>query len=99
MVDVAPEFIAKVEALVPGAWLEFKQADGEPLRAKLTAILEGGQRFIFVNRRGMKVAERDRAELAVDMLHSRVLVVDERQLFERALERVIGTLREKQAHA
>ena len=98
-VEVAPEIIAKVAALQAGAWLEFQQPNGEPLRAKLTAILEEGQRFIFVNRRGMKVTEKDRAELALDMLNGRVLIVDERQLFERALERVIGTLREKQVHA
>ena len=47
----------------------------------------------------MKVAEWDRAELAIDMLHNRALVVDERQLFDRALERVIGALREKQGNA
>ena len=91
--------MARVAALQTGTWLEFKRPDGEPLRAKLTAVLDAGQRFIFVNRRGMKVAERDQVELALDMLHNRVLVVDERQLFERALERVIGTLRDKQAGA
>ena len=96
---VAPEVMARVAALQTGTWLEFKRPDGEPLRAKLTAVLDAGQRFIFVNRRGMKVAERDQVELALDMLHNRVLVVDERQLFERALERVIGTLRDKQAGA
>ena len=51
---------------------------------------------MFVNRRGMKVAEKTRMELARELQDERVTVLNDAQVFDRALEAVIGNLRQIQ---
>lgn len=93
-VDVEPEFIEKVGKLREGSWVELTQASGEVLRCKLSAIIDPGGRYIFVNRRGMKVAERSRRGLAVELKRRTLSILEESQVFDRALQAVIGNLRQ-----
>jgi hypothetical protein len=67
---------------------------GERLRCKLATIVQPGNRYIFVNRRGMKVAEKNRMELAIALKQRTLAILDESQVFDRALEAVIGNLRQ-----
>jgi hypothetical protein len=91
-----PEIAAQLDALSEGVWVELAQENGERLRCKLAAIVEPGEKYVFVNRRGMKVAERTRAGLAVALKAGQLTVLDESQVFDRALEAVIGNLRQLQ---
>ena len=50
-----------------------------------------------MNRNGLKVAEFGRQELARCFDEGRISLLDENQLFDRALESVIGNLRQLQA--
>jgi hypothetical protein len=93
-VDVEPEYIEQVGKLREGSWVELAQASGELLRCKLSAIVEPGGRYVFVNRRGMKVAERSRRGLAVELKRGTLTVLEESQVFDRALQAVIGNLRQ-----
>lgn len=76
-----------------GAWFEFTAEHGHKTRAKLSAKLNRGAKYIFVNRTGLKVAEKTRRELAVDLREGKVAILDDSQLFDRALESVITSLR------
>jgi hypothetical protein len=93
-VEVEPEFIQQIAKLSEGVWVELKQPSGEILRCKLSTIIEPGGRYIFVNRRGMKVAERSRRGLAVELKRNSLTVLEESQVFDRALQAVIGNLRQ-----
>ena len=100
-VDTLPEpaQLDAVDNLSEGAWLELgdDDADEEPLRCKLATIVGSGTRFVFVNRRGMKVAERSRIQLGVGLGNGQITVLDESEVFDKALEAVIGNLRHLRA--
>jgi hypothetical protein len=93
------EFLDKITAITEGTWVEITQAAPAPaLRCKLTTIVEPDERYVFVNRRGMKVAERTRVELARDLQQERLVVLNDSEVFDRALQAVIGNLRKVQRH-
>ena len=93
-VEPEPEMAREINRLTEGVWVELTQEDGQKLRAKVAAIVQPGSKYIFVNRRGMKVAERNRMSLAVELKRKTIVVLDESQVFDRALEAVIGNLRQ-----
>lgn len=79
-----------------GGWIEVAEADKPSLRCKLTTIVEPGNRYVFVNRRGMKVAEYGRLELAELVAAQALTLLDESEVFDRALQAVVGNLRKMQ---
>ncbi|MGD8418311.1 MAG: DUF1631 domain-containing protein [Pseudomonadales bacterium] len=93
-VDIEPEFMEQIGKLRVGSWVELAHSSGELLRCKLSTIVEPGGRYIFVNRRGMKVAERSRRGLAVELKRKTLTILEESQVFDRALQAVIGNLRQ-----
>lgn len=89
---------AWVQALHTGSWFELTIVVGEPAqRCKLAAIISFSSKYIFVNRNGMKVAEHSAISLAQYHARGLVRLLDDNQLFDRALESVIGNLRRLQA--
>ncbi len=93
-VEIEAEYVDLVGKLREGSWVEITQPSGEVLRAKLSTIIEPGGRYIFVNRRGMKVAERSRPGLAVELKRGSLKILEESQVFDRALQAVISNLRQ-----
>lgn len=89
-----PEMVREINRLTEGVWVEVLHEDGTKVRCKLAAIVKPGNKYIFVNRRGMKVAERTRMALAVELKRKSIVILDESQVFDRALEAVIGNLRQ-----
>lgn len=92
----APAFVEKINRLTEGTWVEIQQEDGSILRCKLATIVRPGDRYVFVNRRGMKVAEKTRMELARELQDDKLVVLNDSQVFDRALQAVIGNLRQIQ---
>ena len=89
---------AWVEALHPGSWFELVVSEGQPAqRCKLAAIISFSGKYIFVNRNGMKVAEFSQAALHQHYDAGMIRLLDDNQLFDRALESVIGNLRKLQS--
>jgi hypothetical protein len=76
-----------------GQWIEIDEDPDNRLRCKLAAIIEPQDRCVFVNRRGMKVLDRSRAELALELGRGTARLIDDTLLFDRALASVIGNLR------
>ena len=85
-------FMQQVSRFSVGCWFEFTR-NGQTERAKLAAVIRVNGRYIFVNRSGVKVAEKDKQELAIDLKSGLVQVLNDGLLFDRALESVIGNLR------
>ncbi len=83
----------QVSRFVQGSWFEMKSADGESLRCRLATYIKPTGKFIFVNRNGMKVAERTQVDLALALKEGSLRVVDNSMLFDRALETVVTSLR------
>ena len=84
----------QVQALQPGTWLEFCPADEPMARAKLSWISPMSGRYLFVNRRGLKVADYTPQALAVLIAdgHARVLAAN--ALFDRAMSAIVGRLKQ-----
>jgi hypothetical protein len=90
-----PQHLALVNNITQGTWFEMQGEGGEKYRCRLAAIIRSVGKYIFVNRSGMKVAEESRESLAIALQTKRLTILDDGMLFDRALEAVIGTLREQ----
>lgn len=82
-----------VSRLNVGSWIEFIEPDKQD-RHKLVARIRSVDKLIFANRRGIKVGEMTGMKLAVDMSVGRARIVEESAFIDRALESVIGNLRD-----
>jgi hypothetical protein len=87
----SPEWY-QVQALQPGNWLEFTLADEPPARAKLSWISPMSGRYLFVNRRGLKVADYAPRELANLFADGKARVLAANALFDRAMTAIVGKL-------
>jgi len=91
---VGNEHLALVDSLGVGSWVELCAEGGVKQRCKLAAIIRVSGQFIFVNRAGAKVASFDRDALAQVFAGGTARLMDNAQPFDRALEAIIGNLRE-----
>ena len=83
-----------VASFAQGSWFDLSVEDGsEPLRCRLAAYIKPTGKYIFVNRSGMKAAEKTRVELAFALKKGELTPVDSGMLFERALENIVTGLR------
>ena len=89
----SPEW-QQVEALQPGVWLEFQLPDEPMVRAKLSWISPMSGRYLFVNRRGLKVADYAPQELAVLLAGGHAQVLATNALFDRAMSAIVSRLRQ-----
>ena len=91
------EYVAQIDSLQIGNWVEFRLVNGASFRCKLSAIIDEADCFVFVNRMGLKVIEKTRIELAHEMRRGRLTLLEQGALIDRALDAVVGTLRSKTA--
>ncbi|MBT4493009.1 MAG: DUF1631 domain-containing protein [Gammaproteobacteria bacterium] len=95
MADDDPH-IKQVDSLAVGMWVEFAGEDENNTRCKLAAKINAIDKFIFVNRQGVKIVEKTKMGLAREIRDGTVSIVSDGLLFSRALESVIGNLRDTQ---
>lgn len=91
------EFMAQIDGIEIGNWVEFRLVNGASFRCKLSALIEEADCFVFVNRMGLKVIEKTRIELAHEMRRGRMTLLEQGALIDRALDAVVGSLRSKTA--
>jgi len=84
--------LASVRELKPGSWLEFSTGEDTSERAKLSWISPMSGRYLFVNRRGLKVGDYSPYELATAMAAGTARILDSSALFDRALDAIVGRL-------
>ncbi len=85
--------LRQVEQLRVGSWVAFTEDDEHTLRCKLAAIIDATGKYVFVDRTGMKVLERSKTALALELRRGVARALDNTLLFDRALESVLGNLR------
>jgi hypothetical protein len=87
-----------VASLAQGAWFDLDAETGaEPLRCRLAAYIRPTGKYIFVNRNGMKVAEKSHVALALALKEGHMRALDNTMLFDKALESVVTSLRQSKA--
>jgi hypothetical protein len=92
--DEGDQHLVLVSNITQGSWFEILDESGQGYRCRLAAIIKATGKYIFVNRSGMKVAEETREGLALALKKGRLRILDDSMLFDRALEAVIGNLRQ-----
>lgn len=95
-VDVDSDTLQAVRDLKIGSWVEFVDDTGTRERAKLSWISPISGKYLFVNRRGLKVADRTAVQLASELLSGRAMILEEVPLFDRALDAIVDRLRNAQ---
>ncbi|GGA51133.1 DUF1631 domain-containing protein [Dyella nitratireducens] len=86
------EQLEQVKVLKPGIWLEFIGQDDHFERAKLSWISPMSGRYLFVNRRGLKVGDYSPYELAMVMAEGRARILASNALFDRAMDAIVDRL-------
>jgi hypothetical protein len=92
-----PSLLTQARALSEGTWVEYRDAAGGAKRCKLVGIVNPGERYVFANRRGMKIAALSCQEVAQRMAKGDIAVLDDSALFDRALTSLITDLRAARA--
>lgn len=85
--------LAQARELRVGQWVEFTSEDGTTDRAKLSWISPISGRYLFVNRRGLKVADHSLAGLAQGFANDTARLLDSALLFDRAMDAIVERLR------
>jgi len=81
----------QVKRLTTGTWIEFRGADGKPMRAKLSWISPITNTYLFTDRKGLKAGNYSTEELAELIRGARALVVDYKTpLMDRAVSSVLS---------
>ncbi len=94
--DVDLRDLERVDALREGVWVEFRASeDSDPIRCKLAGVVKPVSKYVFTNRRGVKVAEASRLRLAARLRAGELRVLDNGRIFDRAFDAVVEATREK----
>jgi len=98
--DVDAAYLDQVKAMKVGTWVEFANPDtGMRERAKLSWISPISSKYLFVDRKGLKVADKTISELAAEFSAGRITMLDDSMpLFDRALTAVVERLKTFQAN-
>ncbi|MBV1873851.1 MAG: DUF1631 domain-containing protein, partial [Gammaproteobacteria bacterium] len=81
-----------VDSLPLGAWIIISPGDN-PCRGKLAVRIARSDKFIFVNRSGLRVAEYKRGELLEEIINGNVELEHEGLDFERNLSHIIQRIK------
>lgn len=97
-IDANDPFLKQVEKFAVGCWFEFQSGEHTE-RCKLAAVIKATGKYIFVNRSGVKVAEKTKMGLSVELRRGTVQILNDGLLFDRALESIITNLRGRNSEA
>ncbi len=92
--DIAKQKIAQLtNSTKPGMWYEIYNGEDKPVRRlKLSVILTDAAQLVFVNRKGIKVIEKDAEDFARELEENRSRVLADHSTFDHALGNVITAL-------
>lgn len=91
--DIDDDFKQLAASLAVNIWFRYQPDSQQRSKLKLAAILRQKQNYIFVNRDGQKVINTDLLGLAELLRRGVLAVIEDTMLFDRALERVVQSLR------
>ncbi|MCW8945193.1 MAG: DUF1631 domain-containing protein [Sedimenticola sp.] len=92
--QASDDFDRQAEELKVGTWLELAEEDGSTVRAKLSWRSSVSGNCLFVNRKGMKVADVTRQGLGVWLRSGKAVILPEADLplMDRALTSMVNVL-------
>ncbi len=79
-------FDLAAQELQEGAWIEFTCDTGEVLRGKLTWKSSNNNEYIFVNRKGSRVAKKTMADIGGEFKSGHARILDSEPVLEKAIE-------------
>lgn len=82
--------LSRADSLRVGGWVEFKEAGGERVRARLLGLVQPSGTHVLSDREGGAVRRVSRRRLALAMKEGRLIALDNSRLFEEALEQALG---------
>ena len=91
--EVQDEHFEVARNMKVGTWIEFRQGEGRAERAKLSWISPISSKYLFVNRKGLKVADKTVWALASELRSGRALLLEDVPLFDRALDAIVERLK------
>ena len=94
--DASNPYMAKAKMLGVGQWVEFIESD-KKMRCRLVAVLRNSGKRIFANRSGIKVGEYQVQEIGEKMADESLVLLEDAQLFDKALSSIIDNLRQTRA--
>jgi hypothetical protein len=91
---LAQEKLSQLPNMVhPGVWFEIYNGDDKAVRRlKLSVILTGIAKLVFVDRKGIKVIEKDAADFAAELTSEKSRFIADHSTFEHALGQVIHSI-------
>jgi hypothetical protein len=98
LVEISQDVAQTIDHLRAGSWVDL-EIDGDFKRCKLAARISSSEKYIFVNRSGLKMADFRTGELCEMLQLRKMRILDDEALFDRALESVISNLRSMKAQA
>lgn len=91
--EIRDQYYELARSIKVGTWIEFRHAEGRGERAKLSWISPISNKYLFVNRKGLKVADKTLWALASELRHGQALLLDDVPLFDRALDAIVERLK------
>ncbi len=92
------ECLQQARQMKVGCWVEFTDPENATKqRAKLSWISPISSKYLFVNRKGLKVADKTIFALAAEIRRGHAAILEEVPLFDRALDAIVERL--KATHA
>jgi hypothetical protein len=91
---LAQEKLSQLPSMVhPGVWFEIYNGEDKVVRRlKLSVILTGIAKLVFVDRKGVKVIEKDAADFASELSSEKSRFIADHSTFEHALGQVIHSI-------
>jgi hypothetical protein len=83
-----------LSAMQKGCWVELSDGIKSHRRGKLAGIVGPTWKYVFVNNKGKLVAEKNRASLADELQQGQVTVLDNSQLFDKAIKAAINDVKD-----
>ncbi len=93
-VEALGTWLKIARALKAGTWFEFVKDDGSRERAKLLWISTIRALYLFVNRNGLKIAEKTAGELAEELKEQKAVILEQVALVDRALDAIMHKLKD-----
>lgn len=90
-----PDYLQQVDKLPVGTWVEFTVPGEANARCTLAGRMADGSELYFVSQHGVRMIEKSRIGLARELKDGTAKMVGEWPLFNRTLESVIATLRQR----
>ncbi len=86
-------YINAIEAMPLGCWVQFFDDEGHTIECNLALKMRSTNKYVFVNRAGIKVAEKKGDELLTLMKDGKFAIVDQSSVSDSAIQRLIGSLK------